>query len=78
MKRYLLFVGDTCYPWGGWRDFYSSYDSIDDARVQYGDDPHRWWHVIDSQSGSVVAGWTTFTGDPNGRKIEPGEERGRW
>jgi hypothetical protein len=29
MKRYLLFVHETYYPYGGWGDFIESSDSID-------------------------------------------------
>lgn len=67
MKRYLLFAGDRFYPYGGWKDFISSYDTIDEAKAalddpltrhSYGGYPlgtYDWWHVIDNTTGKEVA-----------------------
>lgn len=53
MKQYLLFVGETYYPAGGWDDFIDSFDSIEDARK----DPrlaerskHGWHQIVDTKT----------------------------
>ncbi len=40
MKRYALFVGESCYPTGGWEDFVAAADSIEElmARISVQDD----------------------------------------
>lgn len=62
MKRFLLFVGDTYYPCGGWRDFKGSFDTEDEARAHaavlkadengYGWD---WAHIVDTETMTRVA-----------------------
>lgn len=55
VKRYLLFGGDTYYPFGGWEDFFDSYDTIEEARKHARRKPRwDWWHVVDSQTGKIV------------------------
>lgn len=54
LKRYLLFAGLSYYPKGGWGDFAGSFDTLTEAlAIRRGAD---WWHVIDSQTGKIVAG----------------------
>lgn len=65
MKRYLLFCGDYYYPSGGWGDFRSDFDTIEDAvkearRGEYVNSretpvPWDWWHVVDRETGEEVA-----------------------
>lgn len=55
MKQYLLFSGDTYYPYGGWRDFDESFDSIDEAE-KYISNNHApdWWQIVDIKTGKIV------------------------
>ncbi len=52
MKRYLLFNCEAYYPFGGWRDFAGSFDTIEEARLNYARDMS---HVVDAHSGKIVA-----------------------
>jgi len=59
MKRYLLFAGDNYYPCGGWEDFIEDFDDLQKARdrgaaEEVADGLGRWWHVVDSETKSVV------------------------
>lgn len=65
LKRYLLFAGASDDPGGGWYDFRGSfedpYEAFEAARTarpeQRGPGPGiDWWHVIDGQTGAIVAG----------------------
>jgi hypothetical protein len=58
--RYLLFAFDDHYPRGGWNDFLGGFDTIEaavaapktkDPNYRYGEN----WHVVDAQTGHVVA-----------------------
>lgn len=50
MKRYLLFTGYNYYPSGGWDDFNSAWDTLEEAKdagevtVNTGAD---WAHIVD-------------------------------
>lgn len=59
MKRYLVFGGSRYYPEGGWEDFKGSFDTVDECVKPTDEDGESfwidWWHVVDSQTGSVVA-----------------------
>lgn len=54
MKRYLLFAGESYYPFGGWEDFRDSFDSITEATEAAGKLGSDWWHVVDSVTGQIV------------------------
>lgn len=57
MKRYLVFFGNAFYPIGGWADFYSSFDTPEEARkVAIDLVSHRgdWYQVVDSQNGEII------------------------
>lgn len=70
MKRYMLFVGDTYYPSGGIKDFYGSYDDLDDLlndaqSMLHGEMPKSrnrpfeqspWMNVFDVQAGKIPTG----------------------
>jgi hypothetical protein len=51
MKRYLLFTGNQYYPSGGWSDFKGSFDTVEEALIETRGD---WWHIVDSEIGTVV------------------------
>lgn len=53
--KYLLFGGDAFYACGGWADFLGKFDSIHAARAEgIGKNPD-WWHVVDVETGKIVA-----------------------
>ena len=69
MKRYALFAGNFYYPCGGWGDFESAFDTIDDAKAAgsaelqirggaYSNE-QDWYHVVDLQTGEIVASQRT-------------------
>lgn len=59
MRRYALFCFSTYYPQGGWEDFKGSFDSEQEAiKKGLGFEPASFyggWHVVDLQSGTIVA-----------------------
>lgn len=44
MKRFLLFEGNNYYPYGGWDDFSSSFDTLEEAKAGF--NPKKNWHQI--------------------------------
>lgn len=60
MNRYLLFVGDTYYPSGGWDDFIGPYDSVSDAWTVAVQKHRDWAHVVDSTTGQQVVEDATY------------------
>jgi hypothetical protein len=83
MNRYLLFSGCSFYANGGWIDWKGSYASLEEAtavaaRIITEEDEDfsvgvdDWWHVVDVETGKVVAGkqgvYSGFYDDP----LEPG------
>ena len=60
MKRYIVFLYDTYYPDGGWRDFHNSYDTLTEAREAADSKMSQYennnCHVIDMETWKVVLG----------------------
>lgn len=58
MKRYALFVFNAYYPYGGWGDCFSTYDTIEEAKeMRNGDLHHFYYHqIVDLQNGNVIEG----------------------
>lgn len=58
MKRYLLFAGVGYYPYGGWKDYVGSYDSIEEATKGLAkramEQMTAWYHIVDSVTGMIV------------------------
>jgi len=54
MKRYLVFACDSYYPRGGWNDFAGTHDSLPEALICAANAHCDWWHVIDTQTMTVV------------------------
>lgn len=54
MKRYVIFAGDTFYPGGGWDDFHSWHDTIEEAIEAAKTVTTDWWDCIDLTTGERV------------------------
>lgn len=60
MKKFLLFSGSIYYASGGWLDFKSSHDTLEEANqtamanISHGYD---WWHVVDTETMQEVSGF---------------------
>lgn len=55
VPRFVVFMGDTCYPSGGWNDMAGGADTLDEAvawaqKNIAGD----WAHVVDLAKGKIV------------------------
>lgn len=68
MKRYWLFIYAQCYPQGGMKDFYDSYDTIEECN-KVGLDPSTqdscgwYYHVYDSVDNIISVYCTDNTRD---------------
>jgi len=62
MSNYLLFSGSDYYPCGGWEDFISAHETLEEAHkaglALYEPD---WWHVVDTTIMHIV---DSITGEP--------------
>ena len=56
-RRFLLFIGDTYHPKGGWEDFRSSHDTFDEAIKAAASKNGDWKQIVDTQAGEIV--WST-------------------
>lgn len=59
MKRFAFFTGMDYYPNGGWDDFVSSYDTLEEAKSQFVEmlgivGSQNWGHVVDLTIGEIV------------------------
>ncbi len=57
MKRYLLFMGMHYYPFGGWKDFKDSFDTIEEAQQHFKDanlDSIAWYQIVDTSTWEIV------------------------
>lgn len=54
MKRYLVFRSDYYYPSGGWNDFRTSVDTLEEAE-KYPVAGFDWMHIVDTQTMEIVA-----------------------
>jgi len=62
-RRFILLCGETYYARGGFHDFITSYDFLDDAMstgrsLELSKDHNEaieWWHIWDCEIKSVVA-----------------------
>ena len=53
VKRYVVFAGPDYYPSGGWGDFHSSHDDINEARdAKLAEEAEgHWANIIDLTTG---------------------------
>lgn len=77
LKRYLLFAGSQYYPSGGWDDLKGSFDTLEEA-VAAGDHvddlsirDHDWFQVVDSMTGEIVSGFSSYTRETRGSYVAP-------
>jgi hypothetical protein len=56
MKRYLLFAGDCYYPCGGFCDFVTDFDTIEEATESAlaNEKDNDWAQVVDGEQGQIV------------------------
>lgn len=59
MNRYWLFAGYQYYPSGGMHDFKDSFEMEDGARIRFHEkfSSCDWAHIVDIETGNVVAAW---------------------
>lgn len=53
-KEFLLFYGPIYYPYGGWKDYISSFDTEEEA-IRFGvalEPSYHWFQVI--QNGNII------------------------
>jgi hypothetical protein len=56
MKRYLLFIGDTYYPGGGWKDFIGSFETVSEALIELAEprSKYDWFQIVDLTKEEIV------------------------
>ena len=57
VKRYVVFSGVCYYPGGGWEDFNSSHDDLEEAKKlarELNKPSDAWSHVVDLETGEDV------------------------
>lgn len=54
VRRFVVLSGDHYYPNGGWDDYRSSHDTLDDARSAPA--PGDWSQIVDLRTGKIVGG----------------------
>jgi hypothetical protein len=64
LKRFILFVGERYYPYGGWYDFHSSYDTKEEMEEA--------WEKIKPTSHDL---WMNFVDTEN---LEKHTEKNDW
>ncbi len=59
MERFLLFAGSVYYAAGGWKDFQSSHDTLEEAikTAKAEHNEYDWWHVVDTTTMTIVSGF---------------------
>jgi hypothetical protein len=57
--RYIVFSGYYYYPIGGAEDYTSSHKDLESAiaagKAAIGRLSECWWHVLDAQTGNIIA-----------------------
>lgn len=59
MKRYLIFGGQSFYPFGGFADLVGDADTVDEAiaaaaALEQATISIEWWHIIDMETRECV------------------------
>ena len=60
MKKFLLFTGNFHYPEGGWLDFRSDFNTLEEANTEYEENYKdkeygNWYHIVDIISKQIVS-----------------------
>lgn len=53
-RRFVLLGGGEYYACGGFNDFISSHDTLEEALLVAREGRHEWWHVWDCGTNSIV------------------------
>ena len=57
-NRYLLFSSDLYYPSGGWADFITSFETIEEADIFISKAKfnlsNSWWELVDTEVLNVI------------------------
>lgn len=78
-RRYVLLGGSSYYAAGGFNDFISSFDTLEEAQneaIRLEElkrmDSIDWWHIWDCENNSIVAKGegTAYGADENGPRFE--------
>lgn len=56
-NRFLVFIGDTYYPSGGWGDFHRGFSSIEECLEYIKAIKCDWWQIVDAQTLKIVKEW---------------------
>lgn len=54
MKRYLVFAFDYYYPGGGWNDFVSAHDTVEEAQKAGKDKNLDCYQIVDIETGEQI------------------------
>lgn len=54
VKRFVLFAGEQYYPSGGWEDYDSSFDTLEEAKTRAQEVTSDWRDIVDLETGEVV------------------------
>lgn len=58
IPRFLVFKGDTYYPWPGWKGLVGTATTQHKAEEMLGKpEDGEWGHVVDLRAQQIVAGW---------------------
>jgi hypothetical protein len=58
MKRFMLCRGNVYYPSGGMRDYYDSYDDLEEAKdkITMLEETNKgyWFHIYDCETDNII------------------------
>lgn len=63
MTVFVLFAGDNYYPSGGFRDYYSTFATLDEAKVAYKTifNKTHWGHIVEVYPDfMMIKVWDSF------------------
>lgn len=55
LNRYLVFSYPEYYPGGGWNDFVSSFDSLEEAERETTKERGLYWDIVDIETGEQIS-----------------------
>lgn len=60
IQKYILFMGDRYYPWGGWKDYLADFDTISQCQLKAIERQESenlsfcWFQIVDSETKEIV------------------------